>query len=1048
MKHKLQFLFVGIALAAVAAAQTGKLSGRLSGGSAGDKSTMVIILTNANTSAPVRVRVAPDGSFSAAVPPGTYRVEVESQGRRQAASQNLEIVSGSNATLTVQIAVGEVSETLQIQAEAPAAEDDPPDVGRSYTTRTVRELPVFDRNYQELIGLMPGVTPPTTNYSRTVDPQRSRQYNTDGLPAYANDTMTDGTSIREPFTGLLTVRVLPDEAVEQLNVRTSNYPADHGFAAGTISNVFTRPGTNGLHGSVFGFFSDSYLATRQPLLPPGLDQPLHHWQYGASAGGALIPDSMFLFLSYEGTRQRAATPQFASVPTAAMIGGNFAGLGTTLFNPATGTIAGTGRTSLGTTISPVLINPTSRAILSALPAPNLPGFSNNLAADVPYSTVANIGDAKLDYRFSDALTGFLRYGISHINTNEDSIFGPIAGSPTNSGLRNHHGSVSLVGNYYGILGELRFGYSRYRNAIYPENTSGSLRPFLSPTAFPSGLPSIDITGLGVLGPVSGLPSRDISNLYEGSANFGLNRGGHQFKFGVDVRANQSNGFQDLFFSHYGPTGNFLFGPGPTSLAGTVPASPNSVFASSVAAFLLGAPTVRSVFTPAFAPSYHQNQYGLYISDLIHITPRLALDLGIRWDIYSPIDARYDAGNMFFNPATNSVTFGNRSFNGDYDLNNVAPRAGVAFKFTEKTIFRGGYSMNYFAVPFAYAGLNPAGTGTIQGVTGSFAPTTFAVPAVPPATGTTAPNIAFAFPTNFQTPYTQNYYAMIQQEIHWGFLFDAGYVGNTGRQLPYFQQINAAAPGTGLIGLPFATAGRTAPVTEIGQGVTSNYNSLQVNLTKQLSKGTSFAMSYTFSKALDYGTNLVNNFDRSANYGPADWDRRHVLTLSHLFALPVGLGSPHWSSGVLGQILANWELGGLFRWATGAPYTVLADPIACACPGIATIPANPTAASSSANGSGAVPASLFALPGLNSGGLLGRNSVHGPDMAVYNMSLMKSFAVRENWKLELRGEAYNLTNSVVIANPPSNVSFGNFGQSTSTFNGVGGRTFLVGGRMLF
>ena len=114
MKHKLWVLWIGIALASLALAQTGKLSGTLSGGRAGDKSNMVIILTNTSTGMPVRVAVSADGSFSAAVPPGTYRVEVESQGRRQTANQNLEIVAGSSAQLSVQFAVGEVSETLQI----------------------------------------------------------------------------------------------------------------------------------------------------------------------------------------------------------------------------------------------------------------------------------------------------------------------------------------------------------------------------------------------------------------------------------------------------------------------------------------------------------------------------------------------------------------------------------------------------------------------------------------------------------------------------------------------------------------------------------------------------------------------------------------------------------------------------------------------------------------------------------------------------------------------------------------------------------------------
>jgi len=809
----------------------------------------------------------------------------------------------------------------------------------------------------------------------------------------------------------------------------------------------TRPGTNGMHGSLFGFYSNDALQTRNPLLPANVGDPaLHHWQFGATGGGALIPDKMFGFLSYQGTRDSGSSLQFATVPTAAMLTGNFSGLGETIFNPSTGTVAGTGRAPFtGSTILGPSINPISRAILASLPAANQPGFANNLISNVPYLTDANIGDAKVDYRFSDAFTGFLRYGITHIDTNQGSIFGAI-GAPQDSSLQNHHASIALAGNMNGIIGELRFGYSRYRNNI-------SVGPVSLPagvplTAFGGGVPSFSIAGLGTLGVPAGLPGRDIDNLYQGDANFHVYRGRNHVNFGLNIRSSQSFGFTEQLLGLYGANGAFSFGPGPTSIAGGAAGGPNALFARSIASFLLGAPTTAGVYTPFTTPSFQQMQYSLYLSDTLRVSSRFTVDLGVRYEIYGPVETRHSTDAFLFNPAGASLTRGSSYNNGDYDLNNVAPRAGISYKITEHTVFRGGYAMSYFPDPFLLSGLTPAGAGVVQGVGGSFGTTPFTVPAVPSnATGT--PNVPLSTRTGFSTPYVHNYYAMLQQDLPHGFLFDAGYVGNMTRQFPFVRQINVALPGTGTAGLPFATTGLSAPVTEIGQGLNGNFNSLQINLTKRLSKGASFSVAYTFGKALDYGVVQLNNFNPAADYGPADWDRRHMLTISHVFALPVGRGSARWSQGAIGQILANWELVGLFRWATGTPYTVVADPTACACPGNTVIAANALAGASSVNGSAFFNRSLFSAPAPGTFGNIGRNSLRGPDLTNYNLSLFKSFAVRENFKLELRGEAYNIFNMTNFANPQSNFSLGSFGQSSSLLNGTtAGRLFMVGARVLF
>ncbi len=1030
--------FLALAFATLTYAQTGTLTGTLQGADAAPPG-LVIVVTNVNTNQSQRANVSDQGTFSMSLPPGTYRVELERAGKRETISNSVEIKPGINPPTTMQVDAGPVTELIEIQAEAPSAQDDPPDVGRAYATRFIRSLPIVDRNYQELNGLMTGISPPVITFPATTDPDRSRTYNTNGLPAFANDNQLDGISIREPFTGVLSTRVLPLEAGRQLDVR-SNYSAEQGDAAGSITNILTRPGTNGLHGSAFGFFSNDFLQARNALRPPNFPDPkLRFWQYGATAGGPIVTDQVFFFLSYQGMRNNGNQLQFATVPTPEAAAGNLSGLGATIFNPASGTTAGIGRTPfVNATIPGALINPVSRAFLANLPAQNVPGAAYNLAGNVPYSLDNEIGDAKVDYRFTDATTGFFRYGITHANAANGSIFGPVVGGPTRSGLRNHHGSVSVVGNYNGWIAELRAGYNRYRNSITDDST-GQLSGVNFGTG--TGLPALSITGLGTLGTPFGLPSKNINNNYEGAAAFNVMRGRHQIKFGVDIRSNQASGFQNMLYGLNGINGGFLFGPGPTSAAASATLGTNA-FANSFAAFLLGAPTTSGIFNPAATPSFHQMLYSAYAADTIRLTSRIAVDLGVRYDIYSPVRTTTANSALIFNPATNTTTVGGNPGNEDYDTNNVAPRVGVAIRATQRTVFRAGYSINYFPLPFLYSGLNTIGTGATAGVAGSLQPTLFAIPTA--GIGAASPNIALSTRTGFNTPYTQSYYAMVQQDLPWGFLFDLGYVGNQGRQLPFTRALNAAVPGTGSAGVPFLAAGRSAAVTEIGTGLTSNYNSAQVNLTKHLSKGASFAIAYTWSKALDYGLAQVNNFDRSANYGPANWDRTHVLTVSHLFALPVGIGSPRWNRGVVGQILANWELVGLFRFATGTPINVVTDSLACACPGVSTIQANPGTVGTGRS----IGSNFFSAPPLGTLGALSRNSIRGEDLTNYNLSLFKSFAIKENYKVELRGEAFNLFNNFAGANAASNISLPVFGQSSAPLNGFGGRLFRVGVRVLF
>jgi len=288
--------------------------------------------------------------------------------------------------------------------------------------------------------------------------------------------------------------------------------------------------------------------------------------------------------------------------------------------------------------------------------------------------------------------------------------------------------------------------------------------------------------------------------------------------------------------------------------------------------------------------------------------------------------------------------------------------------------------------------------------------------------------------------------MIQGDLGAGFLLDIGYVGNRGRQLPLLWEQNAALPGSGLAGLPFEALGRTASTPSLTAGLNSNYNSLQANLTKRFARSFSFTGAYTYGKALDYGNQLAIPFNRADNYGPADWDRTHVLAVSHLWRLPFGTGRRYAVGGAWGAIFGDWELNGIVRWATGTPYNVFGDPLLCACPGNNSVRLGATGGGVF-NGLTSFDGSQFSIPP-NQLSNVGRNSIRGPELFVYNAALFKNFAVTENFKLELRGEGYNVTNAANYANPISSALTAGFGSSNQLINEIAGRRFQVAARLLF
>ena len=365
-----------------------------------------------------------------------------------------------------------------------------------------------------------------------------------------------------------------------------------------------------------------------------------------------------------------------------------------------------------------------------------------------------------------------------------------------------------------MVTDFRFGYNRFDQTL---RNGASLDGAFGLGGFGGTLPSLNITGFSPLGTSATMPEHAVNNSFNWVWNWSWHRGMHNLKWGTDIRRIRADGFEDsLLGSVYGPNGSAFFTPGATLSTTGFTGVGNTGQFNALAAFLLGAPTQTGATNYLTTPTIRQTQYGAWLGDTVQIMRRLSLDFGVRYDVFGTLRPRDPGGAMFYNASNNTFNYagiGGVDMN-QYktDTNNVAPRFGFAYRATDKMVVRGGYSIQYFQAPYALMGFMPAVTGTVAGTSSGFGvapgfgtgigglglPVTGASALV---NGTPAGNIpATIVPRNLDTPYIQNFSLQVQREFYYGTMLNVGYVGAMDRHLLYNQELNAAFPGTGPIGM--------------------------------------------------------------------------------------------------------------------------------------------------------------------------------------------------------------------------------------------------------
>lgn len=1098
MKSSLHISFAILALLAIAAvsvfgqAITGSIVGNVTDASGAAVAGAKITITETSTGiSRTAISNAEGGYVMPYLQPGTYKVEVEKSGFKKSSASEVRLATGQSVRINAVLEVGQITETIEVSNAASLLQTESADISQSFEAKKIAELPLNGRNFQNLMTLVPGVVPSNSQVGIFDNPQGTQFLQVNGQNNSANNFQIDGVDNNEPLLGLV-VQIPPAEAIQQFSISTSNYDAEFGRAVGAVVNVTTRPGTNQFHGSLYEFHNNSAFKARNYFqLNRSADGEIHipnaiKNQFGGTFGGPIIKNRTFFFGDYQGQYQRIGrVPVIQTVPTEAFRNGDFSALpaASIIWDPASSTDP-TQRTAFaGNKIPSNRISTVALNILKFLPLPNLPGLANNyLPPAIPFSLNAHSFDVRVDHQFNDKTNFFAKYNYFQSLMSDPGLFGDAAG-PTAVGDvnslesgkgRNQVVTLNLTRAFSATLTtEARFGFTRYFTDARGPGSGRELSKEVgisgSNESDPAhlGLSIIAIEGYPQIGMSTNMPTINADNIFNWVNNWTKVSGNHTFKWGADIRRFRMDRLQIQGTSSFGPRGRFNFNSG-VALKQGAPSQPNT-FANAFASFLLGLPDQigRAVFTTT--PTNRTTNFFFFGQDTWQFSKKLTFNLGLRYEIYTPIRSRLPAGQGNYDPDTNNLLVagvGDVSLSAGVktDWNNLAPRVGFAYRFGDKdrNVLRGGFGISYFTARFGFTGGTlstsfPVIADQTIGAASDFKAdgTIASIPAFTPVPIPTngiinpAPNIGlFAIPFDNPLPMVLSYNLTVQREVIPGLSVELGYVGNRGYNQPFNKQLMASQPGTGLAGVPlFQKFGRTATTTLRAYGVDSYYNSLQASVEKRLAHNIALTAAYTWSRSIDYTSNnggLGNPIVLEFNKAVSDFDRTHSFTLSHTIELPFGRGQRYLSNGLAAVLLGGWQLNGIFQAFSGRPFSVsMSNAQLNGGPSNAQRPDQlryPSISGAVGPGTQWFDVTAFAAPAPNRFGTAGRNTVRGPKLVNYDFSVFKQFQLTESKRVEFRTEFYNLTNTPHFNQPASNFSTASsFGSITSTIgaNGVAG-----------
>lgn len=1073
-----------LSLAGVSSAQVlyGSLVGNVSDPSSAAVPSATLRLTNNRTGVTSQVSSDSSGAFVFNnIQSGSYSLECVADGFNGFRRELIEVPSNEVVRIDISLQLGEVSQTVVVTGESPILQTDRSDVRKEMTSQDLNNLPVPGyRNFQSLMGLVPGVTPPVDSNSIAGNPAGSMVANVNGASNSNNNTRVDGASNTYLWLPHLTAYVPPLESIGSVNIVTNSYDAEQGLAAGAIVSVETRSGTNDFHGSAFNFHTNSRLRARnvfnasKSTLPKNIIN-----QFGGTLGGPIVRSKLFFFASYEGMLQRQSFSRLVTIPSALHRTGDFSDTPTQLYDPLTGAVNGTGRKPFaGQAIPNARISPIASQILGLLPAPSFDRFSLNYFAAAPMKINRDNWDAKINWNVSDSTNVFGRYALFDYSTYDPFTLGAAGGRGVASGFPgNDTGtihSLTIGGSHVltpSLLLDGHFGFTEQNQNGHDEayGTNVGLDTLHipgtnGPTVRESGLPGFRISsyeGMGGYTPSS--PRFRTDQQYQYSANMAWTKGRHNFRWGGELAHQLMNHYQPA--GAFGPRGGFTFSGGATALNGD--SAPNQF--NSLGSFLLGLPATygKSIPTTEFMRTRLWNM-GFYFRDRWEVSRAVTLNLGMRWEYY-PMVVRDNRGVERFDWSANQILIGGLGGNPrDLGVGNskklFAPRIGLAWRLSDKTVVRTGYGISIDPFPLAIPLRSSYPTVIEQS---GVSPNTFSyagqlangipLPVLPdissgilalPGSITT-----ITIEDNFRRGYVQSFNLTLQRQLGKGFVAQAGYVGSRSIRLTNRRDLNASYPGGGAAGRPYFAAFRRNVATTLHEpAYTSTYDSLQAQLDRRFTNGLSFGLAYTWSKAIGFGANndsgLFFNTPTALarNRSLLNFDRPHNLRLSSVYELPFGKGKSWLQSGIPALVAGGWQVNGIYSAYSGSPFTVTTSGTSLNAPGNSQVADQVKADVQMTGGTGPGQSWFdpFAFAPVTTArfGNAGLNILRGPSYFNVDLGVFRNFALRENINLQFRAEAFNATNTPHFNNPGTAVS-SMVKNADGSIRSLGGYTEITG-----
>ncbi|HWK31989.1 MAG TPA: TonB-dependent receptor [Terriglobales bacterium] len=964
MKLASRALFLFLFLCAVTFAQTyqGRILGTVTDSSGAVVAGAKVTITNPDTGLTRSLTTTDAGDYVApALPPGNYQVTVEAPNFKRYEQKGIRLEVAKDVRIDAKLTAGGASESVTVTSDAPLVETTNNTLGGTFSNKSINELPLNGRDFQNLVVLRPGVQRAPGGGFLSISSNGNRPED--------NNFIVDGTDNNDPYYATTVINaegvqgtpgtVLPIDAIQEFNAQ-ENPPAEYGWKPGAIVNLGLKSGTNDLHGTAYLFERNNAFDARNwtnPVIDPdtGLhseQRALRQHQFGGSIGGPIIKNRTFFFGAYEGVRALVSNSNSVTTPSTVTAGGDpFVSIPDAIADLAAHGIA---------------VNPLSANLIGQGTFQGNGGFPGLFAVNTTGTDKINVGFpntnrmdnfiVKVDHRINDRnqITG--RYFMGDSLQKEQDVTVTRAQWLSKSDLNAQVGGLNWVWTPNARwTNEAKVGWNRFWQVIATADDGvnptdyGINTGVVDPVNF--GIPTIRIDGFNnpTLGGNRSWPLYTTPNeTLQFADNISWSRGEHTFRFGGEFRHGATDNLRDRS------------GKGRIRFRDDSPSHPG-VFANASALenFLAGVTDTADIFVGNSRRHVTIKSFAAFLQDDWKVRPNLTFFLGVRYELNTRIKEEKNLlGN--FDPAIGLQQIGvNISQPYNRDGNNFAPRLGFSWDPWNqgKTVLRGGFGVTYEQPHLAVflgqngadnattPGLNVIPTGAVgsnikgsivsqatnldaSGINWSTSGIVFPGLASPPDCSSSPCDI-LGVKNNLVTPYVMTWNINLQQQLTNSTSMTVAYVGNRGKKLYSIRNINqvdANSPAEiacghcEFDGRPFATKYPFLNVVNfLENNYSSKYNGLQVSVNQRAWKGHTFVVGYTWSHSADQASlnrmlNPQNSLRQDLEWGDSDLDIRHRLTFTHTWDLPGREG--------FGQLLKGWQINNIVTLQGGTPWNVV------------------------------------------------------------------------------------------------------------------------------